>query len=215
MIITKQEMKNYVVNLANAKPYYMWGYDMDIINDASLKAHYAKYGKEKYKDAEKKKGFLGCDCSGLMTKISGIDLTAAMWYNKCKEKGKYSQCKSDFCLVFKVRDSKIVHMGIKIDGKTYEMYNRLDVKDAKGGSWDYYGVPEIFEKVPSKQEQYYTVKQRCNGYTTAAAAASDNSKIDVIVTPGRYHIYNEKTVNGIRCVNVTAQRDIPGAWIKA
>lgn len=213
--LTKMIVERYLNNIAAAKPYYMWGMDMDIITPDRVEALKKTYG-EKYKDVEKKYGYLGCDCSGLMTKLTGNDMTAQGWFNKCTKTTGY-QKRGSFGLVFRGNSpTRITHMGILINASTYEMYNRLDIKPVAGGNWKWYGECPYFENesVPSDFEikgNTCIIKNNLPGYKTAAEAAHGGEPA-CMVESGTYHIFNTSEKTGT--VNVTRSKGVPGAWVK-
>lgn len=221
--ITKSEMYNYLQSVYNAAPYYMWGFDMEVITPARMEEKYAKFGKDKYdkNTLSKKFGYYGCDCSGLMTPITGRDQTAQAWYNSCAEKGVYKNCPSDYALVFrKNAKGQVVHMGVLIGTYTYEMYNRLDKKIARGGNWTHYGIPNILVQEIIDLPNYYVTEDKekivvetpIAGYTTAMDAIAEKNKA-CNVPVGNYFIYKTVDIDGEMCYNITSRKGCPGSWI--
>lgn len=218
-MINKQIMYNYLNSCAAMRPFYAWGYDMEPITEKNLKEHIKMYGKEKYEGFDNKIGYYGCDCSGILTPITGKNQTAAAWYTSCIVKGLYRDCDESFCLVFKVQKGEIVHVGVKIDTKTYEMYNRLDIKEAKGGTWNYYGIPDIFDVETKEMGKNYIIDgkfvrllKRYDGYYTSDEAINNvNPRSDLIA--GCYHIYKVVDIKGKKCYNLSVAKNCPGAWV--
>ena len=215
---SKQEMANYLEGLVRLAPYYVWGMDMDIINDAAIKALKKKFGESKYegKLLETKTGYFGSDCSGMLTKILGTDKTAQAYYNLCKENAtptsKLSSVPS-YALVFKGTPENIVHVGVLLDGYTYEMYNRCDKKPFDRSYWHHVGQLDFMQAYNAENATQSSgmvqVMSAVKGYLTADdAKAGKNPK--TTLNPGTYHIYKQV---GDNCFNLTKSKGVPGAWI--
>lgn len=214
---TKLEMGNYLEGIVRLAPYYMWGADMVVLNQSLLADLKKAYGNAHYANKEwnSKMGFFVSDCSGLLTNILGVDKTAQQYYNLCKNPKKTTAVNPpSYALVFRGTPDKIVHVGVLLDGYTYEMYNRCDKKKYDKAYWNYVGqldfmvTEAVDETIP--QAGTYALKKAAYGYITASDAISGKNP-KTTLQPGTYHIYS--TYKN-KALNLTKSKGVPGAWIK-
>lgn len=153
MAKTAKEVVQYFENLYASKAVYVWGFNGQIINEASIYKAMDDYRSNQYnyeyymnKLAEGN-GRIGADCSGSMYPMSGFDATAQGYYNKCTTKGSISYIdRGTVCLVFKgTTAATINHIGLYCgNGYVIEMRSSKDncVKSKlEMGGWKFFGIP--------------------------------------------------------------------------
>lgn len=162
-MIKSKKVTEHFRNLYNGGAIYVWGFNCDIIDRASIdyaiKVHSSKTYDKAYYEAKliEGRGHIGADCSGSFLPVSGYDTTAQGYYNRCITKGKVSEIPSDKpCMVFIKGSSKIDHIGwYDGQGRVYEMRSsklncRHDLLSAR--SWTYYGIPEFVDYTDMESE---------------------------------------------------------------
>lgn len=208
-MLTYKIVKTYLEALHKAQPVYCWGADMQLLTPEFIENQKRKYGVYHYenKDWSKYYGYLGCDCSGLLTNISGKDMTAQQYYNGCKEKGVIKDMPTDtMCLIFRGAKTNITHVGIYLPNKkTYEMYNRLDIKNFDATKWNFFGLPDFFE---TTYKMYHLEKAANKYYTSNDAKHQVNKKGKL--EAGYYYIFSVKENN---IINLSTKPNIAGSWV--
>lgn len=190
------------------RPIYLWGADMQVITKDFLNKLISKFGANHYTDIDLKKheGMYGADCSGMLTNISGVDMTASGYYSKCSNKGmaKYAP-KNKVYLIFREEKGSIVHVAL-LNGYTYELYEMWDGCEKRkfdASEWTYYGIPDWIE-------QKDVVKLIKDTYVYMSASAAKEGRMpSAVYHPGEYYIY--KRVTG--AINITKTLGVPGGWI--
>lgn len=218
---TYEQVKTYLETCYRMRPYYMYGADMQVITSDLIKKLSVIHGDTMYQKHSGYIGSYGCDCSGLMTPLTDMDRTAQGWYNKCNRTMTYSNRDSRLGLVFLGKSSKsITHMGILCGDYTYEMYNRLDKKTVKGGRWQWFGaLDDWFEDQRTDTSKHtigddtVTLVHKVSGYKTAADALK-GGYAPALLVPGTYWIYKTVVIDGERIYNLSADKAIPGSWVR-
>lgn len=149
-MVTVNALLNYCRSLYKSGAMYLWGADGQVGSEYLLDSLIKRFGANNYKNVSLPdiEGKFCMDCSGMLTPITGTDMTASAYYQKCSEKGKAADIPSDkVCLIFRQESGRIVHVAVYMgDGRLCEMWDRCDIRDFKASQWTYYGFPDWLEK---------------------------------------------------------------------
>ncbi len=214
-MISAEGVKRYCDSMHAAKAVYVWGADGQVITAGLLETLKKRHGTDHYKDLDLAdvEGRIGADCSGFLTSMSGVDLTAAGYYNQCKIKGKAADLPVDMiCLLFRQESISIVHVAIYTgDGKLTEMWDGCEQRVFKASEWTFYGIPDWIEqqtKKPLAAGDKIKITKELTGHNTAADAVAGKN-IRNRVLPGTYYVYK---VYG-KAVNISKIKGSPGSWV--
>lgn len=214
-MISAAGAKRYCAAMHAAGAVYVWGADGQIITGELISSLKKKFGALYYEDIDVKEveGRPGADCSGFLTAMSGMDTTAAGYYENCKVKGMAAELPADkVCLLFRSENGRIVHVAVYTgDGTLTEMWNGCERREFKPSQWTYYGVPDWIEQQTDKPlaaGDTVTVSKELTGHHTAADAVAGKN-VRSRVMPGTYHVYK---VCG-KATNITKTKGVPGSWV--
>ena len=216
-MISAKGLVEYAESVYRAKAIYMWGCDGEIGTKELLETKKKVYGAEHYKNltVDKIEGRFCYDCSGLLTQISGENITASNYYTKCKEKGAiYNIPKKKVCLIFRQQGTKIVHVGIYLgNGYLIEMYDDCEKRKFNVSEWTYYGLPTWLEEQPDEIVVGGTVRitSAIKVYNNASNAKKGKSELPFTYPAGTYYVYKIHKATG--AVNITKTKGTPGAWV--
>lgn len=155
-MITDVGFIRYCEYIYKAAPIYTWGADGEVITKELIDTLKKKFPNGDYSniDLSKHEGKMGMDCSGAYTKLSGMNITSRMYYDKCIKKGPVSEMNMDIPqLVFRGNSPKTIgHVGAYLgDGRVFEMYNDCELHEFKKSKWNYYGIPDWIEYTKKKE----------------------------------------------------------------
>ncbi len=215
-MISAEGVKRYCDSMHAAGVVYLWGADGQVITAKLLEDLKKHFGEIHYKDIHLTdvEGRIGADCSGFLTALSGMDMTAEGYYKKCKIKGKATEVPVDMtCLLFRQEGSKIVHVAIYTgDWMLTEMWDGCEQRAFDPSEWTYYGIPDWIEQQTAKKPlaagDKVKVTKELTGHNTAAdAMAKKNVRNRVL--PGTYYVYK---VYG-KALNISKIKSSPGSWV--
>lgn len=202
-------VKRYCESVFAMKPIYLWGADMQVLTEDLLRQLKQRFGEKNYEDIDldKHEGLFGADCSGMLTPISGKDMTASSYYVACPEKGAATKTPIDkTCLLFKEEVGKVVHVAIYTgDGVLYEMWDGCRKREFKPEQWSYFGIPDWIEQ--NSGSKVIHLGKATKIYRSATDAINGKGYV-AIYPPGEYYLYKTyKTAS-----NITKTDGIPGGW---
>lgn len=149
-MVTVNALLNYCNSVHNSGAVYLWGADGQVGSEDLLDTLKRRHGESHYNGISAKdiEGRFCFDCSGLLTPISGVDMTAQSYYTMCKRKGMIKDIpKNKVCLIFRMEGVKIVHVAVYMgNGKLCEMWNGCDIRNFIPSQWYCYGFPEWLEE---------------------------------------------------------------------
>lgn len=215
-MISAKGVKRYCNSMYAAGAVYLWGADGQIVTKELIETLKKRFGADYYKDVDLAtvEGRIGADCSGFLTALSGIDTTAAGYYEKCKVKGKAADLPANkVCLLFRQEKENIVHVAVYTgDGRLTEMWDGCEQREFKPSQWTFYGISDWIEQKEEKKTlavgDKVEIGKELKGYTTAANAVSGKNASTRVV-PGTYYVY--KIYGG--SVNVSKAKGKPGSWV--
>lgn len=152
-MVTQEEAIKYYMNYYNSKAVYVWGMNGDIISESTIQQAYKYCGNSNYPksyyDAKliEGKGRIGSDCSGMHFHLSGKDMTAQSYYNKCRTKGNIQTLpRNEVVLLFRGKSSSICHTGIYLgNGMCLHMKSSKEncvYEKVENHAWTYWGKPD-------------------------------------------------------------------------
>lgn len=213
-MITQTGVIRYCEAMNNAGCRYVWGADMQVITADLIDSLMKKYGASHYNRNKllQYEGMLGGDCSGFLTPISGLNITAADYYSRCSVKGSIDQMPLNrVCLVFQYKEKSITHVGVSTaDGFTYEMYSGCDKKKFSKTRWTHFGIPNWISYTGDSLVRQVRLERASKGYMTSKDALEGKNE-KTIVASGVYFVYNDKHPGTL---NVTTKAGVPGSWIR-
>lgn len=156
--VGRNEARTYYRGVKERNTIYVWGmnYDTIISKESIDKAykdnHTNKYNRAYYDGKLKEgKGKPGADCSGMHYKLSGYDVTAQNYYNRCTEKGDFSELPiNDLVLLFKGSSkNNITHTGLYFgNGLCIHMKSSASncvVESVDKHGWKYWGRADYID----------------------------------------------------------------------
>lgn len=216
-MISAKGLVEYAESVYRAKAIYVWGCDGEIGTKELLEKKIKTFGKSNYANltVEKIEGKFCYDCSGLLTPISGENITASNYYAKCKEKGSIKNIpKKKVCLIFRKEGQKIVHVAIYL-GNNYliEMWDGCEKRKFKEAEWTYYGMPTWLEEQPDEivVGGTVTLTDAIKVYNNAYNAKNKKSALPFTYPAGTYYVYKIHKSTG--AVNITKTKGTAGAWV--
>lgn len=216
-MISAKGLITYCNSIHKSNAIYLWGCDGEIGTKDLIDKKKKTFGASHYngKTVDLIEGKLCFDCSGFLTPISGENITAQSYYDKCVEKGAISQIPKDkACLIFRKQGDKVVHVAVYMgDGNLTEMWNGCDQRKFKESEWTYYGFPAWLEEQPDKLVVGGTVRitDAIKVYNNASNAKKGRSELPFTYPSGTYYIYKIHKPTG--AVNITKKKGVAGAWI--
>lgn len=216
-MISAKGFETYLESIHKATAIYMWGADVEIGTEDLLKNKIKIFGEKHYKKltVDKIEGKICADCSGLFTPLSGVNITAQMYYDRCIQKGSIWQIpKNKKCLIFRKQGNEIVHVaGYLGNGYLIEMWDGCDKRKFAEADWDYYGFPTWLGEQEDVllEDGTVTIKDSIKVYNTAYDAKKNKSVLPFTYPAGTYYIFKVHKLTG--AVNITTKKGTPGAWV--
>lgn len=216
-MISAKGFETYLESIYRATAVYVWGADCEIGTKELLEKKIKQFGKEHYKDltVEKIEGRICADCSGLFTPISGMNITAQSYYDRCSVKGSVKQIpKNKKCLLFRKENGKVVHVsGYLGNGYLIEMWDGCEKRKFKESEWTYYGFPTWLEEQEDELVVGGTVKIKnaIRVYNNAFNAKNGKKALPYTYPSGTYYIFKINKLTG--AVNITRTKGVAGAWV--
>ena len=216
-MISAAGFKTYLLGVYRATAVYMWGADCEIGTEELLKKKIEQFGEEHYRELSKTRieGKICADCSGLLTPVSGVNMTAQNYYDRCEITGPANDLPKDkACLLFRKQSGRVVHVaGYTGDGYLVEMWNGCERRKFKASEWTYYGFPTWLEEQPNNLQVGGTVYVRSESivYSNAANAKAGVKPCKVKYPAGMYYVYKIDKKTG--SVNITKTKSKAGGWV--
>lgn len=216
-MISAAGFKTYLLGVYRATAVYVWGADCEIGTEELLKKKIEQFGAEHYRELSKTRieGKICADCSGLLTPVSGVNMTAQNYYDQCKITGSASELPKDkVCLLFRKQGGRIVHVaGYTGDGYLVEMWDGCEKRKFKASEWTYFGFPKWIEDQEDniKVGGTVTVRETKIVYNNADNAKKEVNPCKVKYEAGVYYVYKIDKKTG--AVNITKTKGKAGGWV--
>lgn len=216
-MISAAGFKTYLMGVYRATAIYVWGADCEIGTEELLKKKIEQFGEEHYRELSKARieGMICADCSGLFTPVSGVNMTAQNYYDRCAVTGPAKELPKDkVCLLFRKQSGRVVHVaGYTGDGYLVEMWNGCERRKFKASEWTYYGFPTWLEEQRDNLKVGGTVYVRAEStvYNNAANAKAGINPCKFTYPAGTYYVYKIDKKTG--AVNITKTKGKAGGWV--